>query len=194
MRATLTLRLWNLFVLVFAFSCWKVFIDPGEPEGSSGVFFHFTQFLWPSSLCFSFTLYSRGPGRSWLLLQAINMFITHTLVQVSIDLLIVFWQSSKYARHRNTLKTLLSQILWRNKPFYCRNQFIWIHDTVLFAASSFSNLNLSDAFSSLYFWGVMSPFSQHYQVFKVSVLMSICSSLSSSVTWPPPCWRATVVL
>lgn len=141
---------------------------------------------------FSFTLYSRGPGRSWLLLQAINMFITHTLVQVGIDLLIVFWQSSKYARHRNTLKTLLSQILWRNKPFYCRNQFIWIHDTVLFAASSFSNL--SDAFSSLYFWGVMSPFSQHYQVFKVSVLMNICSSLSSSVTWPPPCWRATVVL
>lgn len=81
---------------------------------------------------FSFTLYSRGPGRSWLLLHAINMFITHTLVQVGIDLLIVFWQSSKYARHRNTLKTLLSQILWRNKPFYCRNQFIWIHDTVLY--------------------------------------------------------------
>lgn len=73
---------------------------------------------------FSFTLYSRGPGRSWLLLHAINMFITHTLVQVGNDLLIVFWQSSKYARHRNTLKTLLSQILWRNKPFYCRNQFI----------------------------------------------------------------------
>ena len=94
---------------VFAFSCWKVFIDPDEPEGSSGVFFHFTQFLWPSSLCFSFTLYSRGQWRSWLSLHAVNMFITHILIQVGIDLLIVFRQTSKYARHGNTLKTLLSQ-------------------------------------------------------------------------------------